>query len=544
MQPVCITVGKTFVTLDLASHYQEYQVMQYDRGEPALDMLVQLRQRQVPVVLMLVDQHLLDMTGVFFLGRAKQLAPTAKCLVVTDQQVKEPLGVLHFKIDAILNTCVPPEDFLFPVVDALIEQIALQARETTFSPLFRGIRVIGHRWSASSHQAKDFLARHSIPFEWVDLETHPERLQAFTNGEDHHPAFPLLQFPDGSWLSQPTPEEIAAKIGLAMTSSVPFYDLIIIGAGPAGLAAAVYGASEGLRTAVIERDVPGGQAGMSSRIENYLGFPVGLSGAELASRGVAQAARLGAHFLTPQEVTSIRVQEPYRYIMLKDGSEIGCYALLLAMGVQYRQLAVPGMDHLMGAGVYYGAAMTEAASCQGKHVYVVGGANSAGQAALYFADYARQVSILVRGEALEKSMSSYLIEEIASRDNIDVQTQTEVIECLGADQLEQLCVMRRQHGSKEVIDADALFVFIGAAPHSQWLPESIARDHAGFVLSGSDGKAHGWPLDRDPFLLETSIPGIFVAGDVRAAPFKRVACATGDGATAVQLIHQYLSSVR
>jgi thioredoxin reductase (NADPH) len=543
MQPVLLTVGKTFATLDLVSHYREYQVIQCEQGKQALDTLVQLRELQVPVVLLMVDQHLSDMKGVSFLGQAKSLAPTAKCLVVTDQEGKEPLGVLHFKVDAILSTCVPPEDFLFPVIDACLDQAAQQERETTLSPLFRGIRVIGHRWSASSHQIKDFLARHSIPFQWVDLETHPEALPDFMKGEDHLP-FPLLQFSDGSWLAQPTSAQIAEKIGLAMTSPVPFYDLIIVGAGPAGLAAAVYGASEGLRTAVIERDVPGGQAGMSSRIENYLGFPIGLSGAELASRGVAQAARLGAHFLTPQEITGIRVQEPYRYVTLADGSEIGCYALLLATGVQYRQLAVPGMDRFTGAGVYYGAAMTEATAVQDKQVCVIGGANSAGQAALYFADYARQVSILVRGGSLEQSMSSYLIEEIASRDNIDVQVQTEVIACFGANQLERLCVMRRQTGSKEVLPADALFVFIGASPHSQWLPESIARDPAGFVLTGSEVKAHGWSLDRDPMLLETSVSGIFVAGDVRADSFKRVACATGDGAVAVSLIHQYLRDVR
>ncbi len=542
MQPVFLTVGKTFAFLDFASQYRNYQVILCERGEPALDKLAQLRQLQVPIVLMMVDQHLPDMKGVSFLVQAKQLAPTAKCLMVTDQQVKEALGVLHFKIDALLSTCVPPEDFLFPVIDAFLDQ-AQQSRETMFSPLFGGIRVIGHRWSASSHQAKDFLARHSIPFQWVDLETHPEDLQAFANGEEH-PAFPILQFPNGSWLSQPTSVQIAAKIGLVMTSSVPFYDLIIVGSGPAGLAAAVYGASEGLQTAVIERDVPGGQAGMSSRIENYLGFPIGLQGAELASRGSAQAARLGAHFLTPQEVTGIRVQGPYRYVTLADGSELGCYALLLAVGVQYRQLVVPGMDHLTGSGVYYGAAMTEATSCQGKQVCIVGGANSAGQAALYFADYARQVSILIRGESLETSMSSYLIEEITSRDNIDVQTQAEIVECLGQEKLEQLCVARKKAGLKKVIPADALFIFIGSSPHTQWLPESIARDPDGFILAGSDVKVQGWPLDRDPLPLESSIPGIFVAGDVRAESFKRVACATGDGAVAVSLIHHYLRDIR
>lgn len=544
MQSVLLTVGRTFSTFDLVSRYPEYQVIVCEQGGLALDTLAQLKQVQFPVVLMMVDQQLPDMSGVSFLGQAKQLAPSAKCLVVTaDQQAKEPLGVLRFKVDAVLSTCIPPEDFLFPVIDELIDQTTWQSRETVFSPSFRGIRVIGHRWSASSHRVKDFLARHSIPFQWVDLETHPEDQQAFGHDKEQ-PKFPLLQFPDGSLLSQPTPAQIATKIGLTMHSETPFYDLIIIGAGPAGLAAAVYGASEGLQTAIIEREAPGGQAGMSSRIENYLGFPLGLSGAELASRGVAQAGRLGAHFLSPQEVIGIRVADPYRYVTLADGSELGCYALLLAMGVQYRPLVIPGIDALTGAGVYYGAAMTEASTYQDKRVYVVGGANSAGQAALYFADYARHVSILVRGASLEASMSSYLVEEIASRDNIDVQTQTEVLQCIGQEKLEQLCVAHKETGSKEVLPADALFIFIGSAPKNQWLPESIAREQTGFILAGNDVKTHGWTLRRDPFLLETSVPGIFVAGDVRAESIKRVACATGDGAVAVSLIHEYLRLVR
>ncbi len=540
MQSVFLTVGKTFFALDLVSRYRDYQVIVCERGEQALDTLTQLRERQVPVVLLMADQQVEDVAGIAFFSQAKTIVPDAKCLLVSKEA---GIGVIDFKIDAIVGQLVPPEEFLFPVVDALIDQYQHQSWETSVSSLFTGIQVIGHRWSAQSHQIKDFLARHAIPFQWMDLESHPEILRNDQHGVASS-KLPVLLFPDGSLLRSPTLEVVAEKIGLDGKPETPFYDLIIIGAGPAGLAAAVYGASEGLRTAVIERDAPGGQAGMSSRIENYLGFPIGLSGTEFASRGVAQAARLGAHFLSPQEVTGIRIKEPYRSVVLKDGSEIGCYALLLATGVQYRQLAIPGIDQLTGAGVYYGAAMTEAASCQDKHVCIVGGANSAGQAALYFANYARQVSILVRGEALEKSMSSYLIDEIHQRGTIDVQTQTEVIECLGTDQLEQLCVMRRKDGSKEVIEADALFIFIGASPHSQWLPENLARDRAGFILSGSDVKVYGWPLHRDPMPLESSIPGIFVAGDVRVWPFKRVACAVGDGAVAVSLIHQYLSSVR
>ncbi|GHO82299.1 FAD-dependent oxidoreductase [Dictyobacter formicarum] len=539
MQQVFFTVGKTFSPLDLASRYREYQVIQCQRGDQALDMLLSLRQLQVPVVLLMVDQHLPDMAGVTFLEQAKHHVPTAKCLLVTDQQAPESLGVLHVKVDALLSTCVPPEDFFFPVLDALLSQ----ERDVACSPLFHGIRVTGHRWSAASHQVKDFLARHAIPFQWVDLETHSEARQMVEHGGAPL-QFPILQFSDGSVLSQPTLAQLAEKLGLTMHSEIPFYDLIIIGAGPAGLASAVYGASEGLRTAVIERDVPGGQAGMSSRIENYLGFPIGLPGAELAIRGSAQAARLGAHMLSPQEVVGMRVADPYRYVTLADGSELGCYALVLATGVSYRTLAVPDLDRLTGSGVYYGAAMTEAAACQGRQVFVVGGANSAGQAALYFADYAQHVTLLVRGASLEESMSSYLLQEIALRDNITVETHTEVASCFGEEHLEHLRLRENTTGTERLVEAAALFIFIGATPSTSWLPDAFLRDQAGFVLTGPQAKGDQWSLDRDPLLLETSIPGIFAVGDVRAASIKRVASATGDGAVAVSLIHHYLGSLR
>ncbi|WP_160146269.1 FAD-dependent oxidoreductase [Dictyobacter aurantiacus] len=543
MQQVFVTVGTTFPTLDLASHYREYQVIQCQRGDQALDMLVHLKQLQAPILLVMVDQQLPDMKGMAFLAQAKQHVPGAKCLVVTDQQSSESLGVLHFKVDALLSTCVPPEDFFFPVVDALLSQEAGVTRDVVCAPRCHRMCVIGHRWSADSHQVKDFLARHAIPFQWVDLETYPEALQMGEHGGVPLP-LPILQFPDGSVLSQPTLAQLAAKIGLMMHSEIPFYDLIIIGAGPSGLAAAVYGASEGLRTAVIERDVPGGQAGMSSRIENYLGFPIGLPGAELAIRGSAQAARLGAHIFSPQEVVGIRVADSYRYVTLADGSELGCYALALATGVSYRTLAVPDLDRLTGSGVYYGAAMTEAATCQGKQVFVVGGANSVGQAALYFADYAQHVTLLVRGASLEESMSSYLLQEMALRDNITVETQTEVAGCFGGDHLEHLRLRENTTGSERLVEAAALFIFIGATPSTSWLPDTLMRDQAGFVLTGPQAKGDHWPLDRDPLLLETSIPGIFAVGDVRAASIKRVASATGDGAVAVSLIHHYLGFVR
>ncbi len=545
MPSVFVIVGTTtFDALhrDLARTYHAHHVIRCERGEEALATLAHLQQRKVPVVLVIAEQQLAgEISGIEFLAQARGLVPKASLLLIARE--REKLEPLHFKIDAILQNCFPPEDSLFPIIDALLEQSRHQPTEETAAVAASGIRVIGHHWSNASHQVRDFLARHGVPYQWVDLEVHPEALSpAGTHGTD--PRFPIVQFPDGSALVQPSPEEIATKLGLCMHTEQRFYDLVIVGAGPAGLAAAIYGASEGLKTAVIEQDVPGGQAGMSSRIKNYLGFPIGLSGMELARRSIAQATRFGAELLTPQTVTGIRIADPYRFVMLADGSEIGCYALLLAMGVAYRRLSIPGIDHLTGAGVYYGAAMTEASACQGKQVYIVGGANSAGQAALYFADYARHVTMLVRGGSLAESMSFYLIQELARRDTIDVQTHTEVASCIGKDNLEQLCLIDNTTGTRRVVSADALFIFIGASPHTEWLPECIARNQVGFILTGPEVVRHGWSSPREPFLLESSVPGIFAAGDVRAGSVKRVASAVGEGAVSVSLIHQYLQSVR
>ena len=443
----------------------------------------------------------------------------------------------------LLKPWDPPEERLYPVLDDLLDDWFAD-----FRPPFEGIRVVGYRWSPQSHQVKDFLARNLIPYQWLDIELEPEAQTLVNYVEPDEQSLPLVLFPDGTRLIKPSNRAIAERIGLKTQAERPFYDLLIVGGGPAGLAAAVYGASEGLSTVMIEREAPGGQAGSSSRIENYLGFPIGLSGGDLTRRAVTQARRFGVEILTPQEVTQVRAEDPYRIVKLSDGSEISCHALLVATGVSYRRLDVPGMEALYGAGVYYGAAQTEAIACSGEDVYIVGGANSAGQAAMYFSKHARKVIMLIRGESLTKSMSQYLIEQIASTDNIEVQPFTQVVEVKGTSHLEAISLENVTTGTIETVPATSLFIFIGASPRTDWLEGVIERDRNGFILTGSEllserKRPKGWTLDRDPFLLETNIPGIFAAGDVRYGSVKRVASGVGEGAIAVQFIHRYLSKV-
>ncbi|HLL83414.1 MAG TPA: FAD-dependent oxidoreductase, partial [Longimicrobium sp.] len=419
-----------------------------------------------------------------------------------------------------------------------------------FRPTFQGIRVVGHRWSPEAHALRDFLARNQVPYRWTDLEAQEDPAKALA--ECRVPAaspLPAVVLQDGRVLPQPDLASLAAAVGLRARAEKPFYELAIVGAGPSGLAAAVYGASEGLRTVMVEREAPGGQAGQSSRIENYLGFPAGLSGADLTRRAVMQARKFGAEILTPASVAGVRVEGPYRQIVMEDGSEIACHALLIATGVSYRKLDVPGCDELSGRGVYYGAAATEAAAYRGQDVYVVGGGNSAGQAAMYFSQYARQVSILVRGEGLAATMSRYLIDQIGETPGIRVLAHTEVQEAVGGDHLERLTLFHNDTKECEQVEAAGLFIFIGAAPRTEWLHDTVARDRYGYILAGPDlpqderGNPAGWPLERDPFLLEASVPGIFVAGDVRANSVKRVASGVGEGAIAVQFIHRYLAEL-
>jgi thioredoxin reductase (NADPH) len=411
------------------------------------------------------------------------------------------------------------------------------------------LRVLGNRWSRLAYQLRDFLARNHVPYKWIDVEgAGDEARRLIESLGTKELRLPLVLFPDGASLSEPTTAELAQKLGLRTRAETAFYDLVIIGGGPAGLAAAVYGASEGLRTVMIEREAPGGQAGMSSKIENYLGFHVGISGGDLARRAVIQAQRFGVEILAPQEATAVRVDGPSRIVTLADGTELGCKALLIASGVSYRKLDIPGAERLQGSGVYYGAAMTEAASCKDEDVYIVGGANSAGQAAMYFSKYARRVVILVRGDSLSSSMSQYLIDEIKKTENIHVEPHTQVMEVHGDQHLEAISILCSDSGATERVPATGLFIFIGAEPRTDWLDGVVERDERGFVLSGPDlmrngRRPKGWTVDRDPWLLEASVPGIFVVGDVRHGSVKRVASGVGEGSIAVQFIHQYLSGV-
>ena len=533
------------IKTDLRKKYgHEYRVLSADGGQPALDVLTQLKERGEPVALLVVDQRMPGMGGVDFLEQAIKLFPDCKRILLTAYADTEAAikAINKVKTDYyLLKPWDPPEEQLYPVLTDLLDDW-----KAGYRPAFGGIKVIGNRWSSDSHRVKDFLARNQVPFEWQDIENNTEACGIYEKTDA--PKLPIVVFPDGTRLQDPDTAVLAEKAGLKTAAEQPFYDFIIVGGGPAGLAAAVYGASEGLKTLIVEREAPGGQAGTSSRIENYLGFPSGLSGADLARRAVAQAQRFGVEILS-QEVTKLRVQDQYKTLTLGDGSEVSCYALLIATGVSWRKMDIPGEDKLAGAGVYYGAAMTEALFCKGDDVYLIGGANSAGQAALYFAKYARCVTLLVRGDSLEKGMSQYLIDEIKAQPNIRVSLNSSVTALEGETQLERITICHSDAGETEVVAAKSLFIFIGATPRTDWLDGVVERDKNGFILAGSSlmnaGKRpDGWPLDRDPFLLETSVPGIFVAGDVVHDSVKRVASAVGGGAIAVMFVHQYLANVR
>jgi thioredoxin reductase (NADPH) len=490
------------------------------------------------------------MSGVEFMKQAVDIFPDAKRVLLTayadtDAAIRaiNEANVNHY----LLKPWDPPEQNLYPVLDDLLDDW-----QGSFRPPFEGIRVIGNRWSPRTHEIKDFLARNQVPYQWFDVgasETDAEvrRLtESLPDEELKH--LPLVIFSDGERLEEPTTAEIAERVGLRRHANAEFYDLAIVGGGPAGLAAAVYGASEGLRTVMIEREAPGGQAGMSSRIENYLGFPSGLSGADLTRRAVAQARRFGVEILSPQEAAGARAEGPYRFVRFADSSEISCHSLLIASGVQWRKLDAPGIDRLTGAGIYYGAAMTEALSCRDEEVYIVGGANSAGQSAMHFSQYASRVIMIVRGDSLEKSMSQYLVEQIRKTPNIHVEFNSSIAEVHGDNHLEAVSVYCSQSNETNRMPANYLFIMIGAQPHTDWLGSLVERDERGFILTGPDlerdGKQpRGWQLDRDPYLLETSVPGIFAVGDVRKGSVKRVASGVGEGSVAISFVHQYLSKV-
>ena len=535
---------------DLRRRYgADYRILRAPSGEAALAALGEWKARGGAVALLLVDQRMPGMSGVELLERAIPLFPDAKRVLLTAYADTDAAiqAINSARVDFyLLKPWDPPEENLYPVVDDLLADWRADWR-----PPFAGVRVVGHRWSPKSFEVRDFLARHQVPYRWLDVETDAEAKQLLASAEAAKPALPLVFFPDGARLAEPSRGELAARIGLRTQAEKPFYDLVIVGGGPAGLAAAVYGASEGLRTLMVEGDAPGGQAGTSSRIENYLGFPSGLSGADLTRRAVAQAARFGVEILTPQEARGLRVEGAYRIVTLGDASEVSCHALLVATGVSYRKLDVPGVERLTGAGIYYGAAMTEAMSCRDEEVFVVGGANSAGQAAMHLSRYARKVTMLVRGDSLGKGMSQYLVDQICGTPNIEVRFGAQVAEAHGGESLEALTV-DLGGGKRETLPANSLFILIGAMPRTGWLEGVVVRDERGFILSGPDlmengtngdgrRRPRGWPLDRDPFLLETSVPGVFVAGDVRHGSVKRVASGVGEGAIAVSFVHQYLA---
>jgi len=534
---------------DLRTQYgAEYRVIGSDSPTGALELLKQLKVRNDGVALVLADQRMPNMDGVGFLQEARQIYPEAKrALLTAYADTNAAISAINqASIDYFfMKPWDPPAEHLYPQLNDLLDDW-----QASYHPAFEGIRVLGTRWSPRSYELRDFLARNHVPYQWIDVElsaNDPETKRLLEALGPESTSLPLVLFPDGTKLLESVPADVAQKVGLRTRAQTDFYDLAIIGGGPAGLAAAVYGASEGLHTVMIEREAPGGQAGMSSRIENYLGFPAGLSGGDLARRAMVQAQRFGVEILS-QEAVGVRTEGPYRIIKFADNNEISCHALMIATGVQWRRLEAPGIDPLRGAGVYYGGGATEALSCKGEIVYVVGGANSAGQAAMNFAKYAERVVILVRGDSLSSTMSQYLIDQIKEMPNIQLWTHASVAEAHGETHLEEISVLCSDTNKVERVPANAMFIFIGAMPRTDWLASIVERDERGFILTGSDlirdgQRPKGWALDRDPFLLETNIPGVFAVGDVRHGSVKRVASGVGEGSVAVQFIHQYLSKV-
>ena len=535
------------IARDLQAHYQsEYRIVKASSGTDALETVEEFKRRNDPIALFLADQRMPSMSGVEFLEEAIKLYPETKRVLLTayadtDAAIASinAIGLDYY----LMKPWDPPEERLYPVLDDLLSDWLASVPVP-----YDGIRVAGTLWSASSHSVKEFLARSQIPYQWLDIERDTEARELVESSSEGRPQLPTVFFPDGSTLMDPDLRTLADKVGMTTRAERPFYDLIIIGAGPAGLGGAVYGASEGLRTVVIEKEAAGGQAGTSARIENYLGFPQGISGADLTRRATTQAQRLGAEILTAQEVTAVRVEDPYRYVTLNDGTELSCHALLISTGVKVRELAVPGIDPFIGGSVYYGAATSEAVHYKDKKVFVIGGANSAGQGAMFLSRFASEVTVLIRGDSLQSSMSQYLIDQIDGTDNISLMTNTEVTAVDGSDRLETITITNNESGESDTVPADAIFIFIGAVPGTGIIKDVVEVDEAGFIYTGQDlirdgRRPQNWKPRRDPFLLETSVPGIFAAGDVRHGVIRRVASAVGQGAVAVSLVHKYLETV-
>ena len=529
------------VSRDLRRGFGErYRVMRAGSGAEGLDLLKQVRARGEQVALLVADQRMPGLSGTDYLVQARELVPEAKRVLLTayaDTQAAIQ-AINEVALDYyLLKPWDPPEEQLFPVVEDL-----LTTWEAGAALESGGVRVIGHRYSKQSHDLRDFLARNRVPARWLDVERDGEARELLAVIGVDAERLPVALLEDGSILERPTTLELAERLGISAQPIGDHYDLVIVGGGPAGLAAAVYGASEGLRTVMVEREAPGGQAGQSSRIENYLGFPVGLSGSDLARRATDQARRLGAELLTVQEAVALEAEGSGRLVHLTGGGVLSANTVLVASGVSYRQLNAPGFAELTGAGIYYGAALIEARACADQHVVVIGGANSAGQAAVYFSGYAGRVTMLVRADSLTNSMSHYLIEQIGALANVEVRTGAQAVAANGEDGHLRSLRIRAADGTETVENADACFVFIGAVPRTEWLEGVVARDERGFILAGPDVRDRGWPLPRDPYVLETSVPGVFVAGDVRTRSIKRVASAVGEGSMAVSLIHEYLAS--
>lgn len=530
------------VVQDLRRKYgQNYRILRAGSGQAALDTCAQLKERGDVVALIVSDQRMPGMAGVELLERAQQIYPQARRVLLTAYADTEAAiraintARIHYYLTKPWD---PPEERLYPVLDDLLEDW-----NEGYKAPFEGIRVVGPRYGLQDYRVRNFLSRNQVPYVWLDPERDDQAVGLLEKFGVSDSKLPVVLFPDGTSLVQPGDEELAQRVGLRTQAAQDFYDLVVAGAGMAGLAAAVYGASEGLKTLVLEPEAPGGQAGSSSKIENYLGFPNGVTGERLARNAYDQARKFGAEFIT-QRAASIQGDGQYRQVQLGNGAAVSCRVGLIAVGVCYRRIEAPGIERLTGSGVYYGASPAEAQSCKDETVFVVGGANSAGQAAMHFSRVAKQVTMLVRGESLVRSMSKYLIDQIAGTSNITVETRSEVVEAMGDTHLE--CLKIRTAKGEETRQASSLFLFIGAAPQTDWLPERVMRDSNGFVLSGRDMRVEGqlprlWKEDREPYLLETSMPGVFVAGDVRHGSVKRAATAVGEGSMAVQLMHQYLA---
>lgn len=530
---------------DLRKYYgKEYRVMTAQSGEESLESLSKLKLKNEVVALFVSDQRMPGISGVDFLVRAKDIYPEAKRVLLTaysdtDSAIK---AINEVQLDYyLMKPWDPPQEKLYPVLNDLLDEW-----HASYKPDFDGIRLVGYQWSPHSHAIKEYLAGNLVPYLWLDVELHDKAGELLSISGIENKDLPAAFFEDGSYLTNPDFTSLARKLGLRSEASQEIYDVVIIGAGPAGLAAAVYGASEGLKTLLVEKKAPGGQAGTSSMIENYLGFPSGLSGAELTRRAITQATRLGAEFLTPQEVVDIQLKDMYKILKLSDGKEINALSLIIASGVDYRRLDAEHVNDFTGAGIYYGSSRTEAHACKGRDVYIVGGGNSAGQSAMYLSKFAKRVFIIIRSESLSSSMSQYLIEQISRTENIFVLSKTRVVEVMGDGRLEGMVIEELDTGEKRTVETQSLFIFIGMRPFTDWIKLDLIKNDKGYIETGRDLLNYEnfksiWKLERTPYLLESSIPGIFAAGDVRSGAMNRVASAVGEGSMAIKFIHEYIN---